>query len=160
MSSSQEEIISQPSHTTMMVILPCILRKTWRRERLSEVTQMLRLELRTSWRISNGQERTELVLKTNTVEFSSKLVKFLGLELIQMILPRLSEKISTATAKRERSPKKKVKAKKVKMRWKKMQLPDKQIHLITTSLKMLSLNSLIPGVQTLMMWNIRSSLMS
>ena len=88
------------------------------------------------------------------------MVKFLGLELIQMILPRLSEKISTATAKRERSPKKKVKAKKVKMRWKKMQLPDKQIHLITTSLKMLSLNSLIPGVQTLMMWNIRSSLMS
>ena len=76
-----------------------------------------------------------------------------------MILPRLSEKTLTVTVKKERSPKKKVKAKKVKMRLKKIRLLDKRTHLITTSLKMLSLNSPIPGVQTLTMWNTRSSLM-
>ena len=85
--------------------------------------------------------------------------KFLGLELTQMILPRLSEKTSTVTAKKGRSPKKKVKAKKVRMRWKKIRLPDKQTHLITTNLKMLSLNSRTPGVQTSTMWSTRSSLM-
>merc|ERR1712151_209998 len=103
---------------------------------------------------------TELAAKTNTAEFSSKLDKFSGLESIQMILPRLSERTLIAIAKRGRSPRKKVRGKKVKMRLRRIRLPDKQTHLITKSLRMLSLSSLTHGVQILMMLNTRSSLMS
>ena len=140
-----------------METLPCIRRRTWRQESLSGVTQMLRLALITSWRTSNGQERTGLVQKTNTAEFSSKLAKSSGLELTQMISLRLSEKTLTVTAKKERSPKRKVKAKKAKMRWTKMRRPDRQTHLITKSLRMPFLNSLIHGVQTSTMWSTRNS---